>query len=235
MLNVLVRLRELDSAWSLILELVGKNGEPNLVSGDAFVTLIDDMLAQAFFTHNFEQLKLMEGHVRVASKYFNRKKKIGLKLVPLILVFKILLNGRFQSRKLKQAEWLSIGMKRDNVRPALHGDEERQCETFCCNKPFPYGRLLSDHRAEKGYCKAGNLDGASKTLKMIISRVLSQLQQRLSISSSTFQNGDVSHARRTSIMWKAEAMAVMLKTCKDPREPVKYRRSSGNDVLQISS
>ncbi|KAH7521146.1 hypothetical protein FEM48_Zijuj07G0002300 [Ziziphus jujuba var. spinosa] len=36
--------------------------------------------------------------------------------------------------------------------------------------------------------------------------------------------------QRTSIMRKAEAMAVMLKNCKDPRELVKYRRPSENAV-----
>lgn len=40
MINVLAKSREFDSAWSLILEHVGKDEEPNLVSGDAFVIMV---------------------------------------------------------------------------------------------------------------------------------------------------------------------------------------------------
>ncbi|XP_062076647.1 pentatricopeptide repeat-containing protein At5g11310, mitochondrial-like isoform X1 [Humulus lupulus] len=44
------------------------------------------------------------------------------------------------------------------------------------------------------------------------------------------KDGNASRARRSSILRKAEAMSTVLKTCKDPRELVKYRGSSKNVV-----
>ena len=60
-----------------------------------------------------------EGHVRAASDYFDRKRKLDSSWIPSVRVYNILLNGWFRSRKLKHAERLWMEMKRDNVRPTV--------------------------------------------------------------------------------------------------------------------
>ncbi|GMN45224.1 hypothetical protein TIFTF001_014426 [Ficus carica] len=89
-INVLAKSREFDSAWSLILDRIGKPEELTL-----------------------------EGHLRAASDYFDKKRKLEPSLIPSIRVYNILLNGWFRSRKLKQAERLWMEMKRENVKATV--------------------------------------------------------------------------------------------------------------------
>lgn len=58
-----------------------------------------------------------EGYVRVASDYFDEKKKMDPSCAPSIRVYNILLNGWFRSRRLKHAEQLWSEMKKENVTP----------------------------------------------------------------------------------------------------------------------
>uniref|UniRef100_A0A6P3YWN9 pentatricopeptide repeat-containing protein At5g11310, mitochondrial-like n=1 Tax=Ziziphus jujuba TaxID=326968 RepID=A0A6P3YWN9_ZIZJJ len=163
MINVLAKSREFDSAWSLILEHVNKDEEPNLVSGDAFVIMIRryaraGMPQSAIRTFEFasgltsilsptSEMSLLEilldslckeGHIRVASEYLNRKRGLDSNWIPSAQVYNILLNGWFRSRKLKQAERLWIEMKRENVRPSV----------------VTYGTLV------EGYCRMHRVERA---------------------------------------------------------------------------
>ncbi|KAL5559240.1 hypothetical protein UlMin_035451 [Ulmus minor] len=438
MIDVLAKSREFDSAWFLILDRIGKDEEPNLVSGDAFVIMIRryaraGMPQSAIRTFEFASTSTLilgsslevslfeilldslckEGHVRVASEYFDGKRKLESNWIPSTRVYNILLNGCFRLRKLKWAERLWMEMKRDNVRPTVvtYGTlVEGYCRMRRAERAM---ELVSEMRLEgiepnaivynpiidalgeagqfkealgmmerfsvlesgptistynslvKGFCKAGNLLEASKTLKMMIGRgivptpttynyffryfskfgkieeslnlytkmiesgytpdrltyhlllkmlcedgrldlavqVSKEMRSRgfdMDLATSTmlihlfcnmnrfeeayaefedmirrgivpqyltFQrmndelrkrgmtviakklrdlmssvphstslpntysiDGDSSRARRSSIMRKAEAMSTMLKTCKDPRELVKYRSPSENAV-----
>lgn len=60
-----------------------------------------------------------EGHVRVASEYFDHQRGLNPNWFPSIRVYNILLNGWFRSRKLKHAERLWTMMKRENVAPTV--------------------------------------------------------------------------------------------------------------------
>lgn len=159
-----------------------------------------------------------EGLVRVASEYFDRKRKLHPNWIPSVRVYNILLNGWFRSRKLKQAERVWVEMRRENVKPSVvtYGT---LVEGYCRMRRAEIAiELVSEMRREgiepnaivynpiidalgeagrfkealgmmerflvlesgptistynslvKGYCKAGDLVGASKILKMMISR-----------------------------------------------------------------
>lgn len=60
-----------------------------------------------------------EGHVKLASKYLDQRRKLDPGWVPSVRVYNILLNGWFRSRMLKQAEQLWEKMKVDDVKPSV--------------------------------------------------------------------------------------------------------------------
>ncbi|XP_022729483.1 pentatricopeptide repeat-containing protein At5g11310, mitochondrial [Durio zibethinus] len=145
MVNILGKAREFEDAWSLVLDRIGDGKEGStLVSVNTFVILIRryaraGMTQAAIRTFDFassldqicnsdektNMFEIMldslckEGHVRVASEYFTRRKEIDLAWVPSVKVYNILLNGWFRSRKLKHAERLWLDMKRDGVSPSV--------------------------------------------------------------------------------------------------------------------
>ncbi|KAK9027291.1 hypothetical protein V6N11_067129 [Hibiscus sabdariffa] len=146
MVNILGKARNFEDAWSLVLGRIGDDGREgsNLVSVNTFVILIRRYaragMTQAAirtfeFTSSLDQIcssdeksnlfEIMldslckEGHVRVASEYFTRKKETDLCWVPSIKVYNILLNGWFRSRKLKHAEKLWLDMKKNGVPPSV--------------------------------------------------------------------------------------------------------------------
>ncbi|XP_050157065.1 pentatricopeptide repeat-containing protein At5g11310, mitochondrial [Malus sylvestris] len=242
-INVLAKSREFDSAWSLILNRIGGDEEPGLVSADTFVIMIrrytragmpESAIRTFEFASNLDsflnseaEMSLFEvlldslskeGLVRVASEYFDRKRKLHPNWIPSVRVYNILLNGWFRSRKLKQAGRLWVEMRRENVKPSVvtYGT---LVEGYCrMRRPEIAIELVSEMRREgvepnaivynpiidalgeagrfkealgmmerflvlesgptistynslvKGFCKAGDLVGASKILKMMISR-----------------------------------------------------------------
>lgn len=242
-INVLAKSREFDSAWSLILDRIGKPEELTLVSGDTFVIMIRryaraGMPQSAIRTFEFasnsapiigsiSEISLFEilldslckeGHLRAASDYFDKKRKLEPSLIPSIRVYNILLNGWFRSRKLKQAERLWMEMKRENVKASVVtygtlaegycrmrraeraielvnemrkegiepnaivynsiidalGEAGRFKEALGMMERFlvlESGPTISTYNSlVKGFCKAGNLVGASKIIKMMIGR-----------------------------------------------------------------
>ncbi|KAB2629405.1 pentatricopeptide repeat-containing protein [Pyrus ussuriensis x Pyrus communis] len=243
MINVLAKSREFDSAWSLILNRVGGDEEPGLVSADTFVIMIrrytragmpESAIRTFEFASNLDsflnseaEMSLFEvlldslskeGLIRVASEYFDRKRKLHPNWIPSVRVYNILLNGWFRSRKLKQAERLWVEMRRENVKPSVVtygtlvegycrmrraeiaielvsemrregvepnaivynpiidalGEAGRLKEALGMMERFlvlESGPTISTYNSlVKGYCKAGDLVGASKILKMMISR-----------------------------------------------------------------
>lgn len=144
MINVLAKAREFESAWSLILDRIGGDKELGLVSVDAFVIMIR-RYARAGVPHSairtFEfasnldsflnsesEMRLFEilldslckeGLVRVASEYFDGKRKLRRDWIPSVRIYNILLNGWFRSRKLKRVERLWVEMKRDGMKPSV--------------------------------------------------------------------------------------------------------------------
>ncbi|XP_039014930.1 pentatricopeptide repeat-containing protein At5g11310, mitochondrial-like [Hibiscus syriacus] len=147
MVNVLGKSRSFEEAWSLVLDRIGDDGGregSNLVSVNTFVILIrryaragmaqaairtfefasslDQICSSDEKTNLFETMLdsvCKEGHVRVASEYFTRKKQTDLCWVPSIKVYNILLNGWFRSGKLKHAERLWSNMKKNGVLPSV--------------------------------------------------------------------------------------------------------------------
>ncbi|XVF88192.1 hypothetical protein PTKIN_Ptkin19aG0030400 [Pterospermum kingtungense] len=145
MLNILGKAREFEDAWSLILDRIGDGKEGStLVSVNTFVILIRryaraGMPQPAIHTFEYasslqqisspdEETNLFEilldslckeGHVRVASEYFTKKKETVIGWVPSIKVYNILLNGWFRLRKLKHAEKLWLDMKKEGVSPSV--------------------------------------------------------------------------------------------------------------------
>lgn len=79
-----------------------------------------------------------EGHVRVATQYFDRKKEFDPCWVPSVRIYNILLNGWLRSRKLKHAERLWLQMKKGNVTPSV----------------VTYGTLV------EGYCRMRHVERA---------------------------------------------------------------------------
>ncbi|XVE63554.1 hypothetical protein DITRI_Ditri07aG0029600 [Diplodiscus trichospermus] len=145
MVNILGKAREFEDAWSLVLDHIGDGKEGSaLVSVNTFVILIRryaraGMPRPALRTFEFassleqicnsdEETNLFgimldslckEGHVRVASEYFTRRKETIIGWVPSIRVYNILINGWFRSRKLKHAERLWLDMKKEGVSPSV--------------------------------------------------------------------------------------------------------------------
>ncbi|KAF5748224.1 hypothetical protein HS088_TW04G00175 [Tripterygium wilfordii] len=142
MIYLLGKVREFDSAWFLILDLIGKNEGLELISCDTFAIMIRrysrggmtqpairtfeyastlDLIRNSDSVTNLLEILLdslcKEGHVRVASEYFDRKKELDPTWVPTVRVYNILLNGWLRSRKLEHAEGLWTDMRNDNVTP----------------------------------------------------------------------------------------------------------------------
>ncbi|ESQ41085.1 hypothetical protein EUTSA_v10013015mg [Eutrema salsugineum] len=167
-INALCKAREFEIAWSLIFDRVRSDGGSDLVSADTFVVLIRryaraGMVQQAIRAFEFarsydpvcksaSELKLLEvlldalckeGHVREASMYLERRRRIDSNWVPSVRIFNILLNGWFRSRKLKQAENLWAEMKVMNVKPTV----------------VTYGTLI------EGFCRMRRVEIAMEVLE----------------------------------------------------------------------
>ncbi|XP_038900116.1 pentatricopeptide repeat-containing protein At5g11310, mitochondrial-like [Benincasa hispida] len=162
LINVLAKSREFDSTWSLIISRLRGDEKPSLVSVDVFVILIRryaraGMLQPAIrtfeFACNLETISgtnseglfeilldslCKEGHVRVASEYFNRKREMDSSFGLSIRAYNILLNGWFRSRKLKHAERLWFEMKKNKISPTV----------------VTYGTLI------EGYCRMHRVERA---------------------------------------------------------------------------
>ncbi|XP_045821989.1 pentatricopeptide repeat-containing protein At5g11310, mitochondrial [Trifolium pratense] len=169
-INVLAKMREFHSAWSLVLDRIDRDDgeqEENLVSVGTFAIMIRryaraDMHKAAIRTFEFAKDKktilnsasemslfeilidalCKEGFCREASEYFLRRKETDLGWVPSVRVYNIMLNGWFRARKLKHAERLWEEMKEENVRPSV----------------VTYGTLV------EGYCRMRRVE---KALEMI--------------------------------------------------------------------
>nr|XP_016479947.1 PREDICTED: pentatricopeptide repeat-containing protein At5g11310, mitochondrial-like [Nicotiana tabacum] len=139
MVNALGKGREFDSAWNLILDRLSSIERPNV---DTFAIMIRryaragmllpairtyefssnlDFIHALGFENNLFEILLdslsKEGHVRVASEYFYRRKGQDTNWSPSIRAYNILLNGWFRSRKLKKAERLWAEMKKEGIKP----------------------------------------------------------------------------------------------------------------------
>ncbi|XP_051151549.1 pentatricopeptide repeat-containing protein At5g11310, mitochondrial isoform X2 [Andrographis paniculata] len=132
MVNSLGRAREFDSAWCLILDLIG--GDPSKrPDSDTFIIMIR-RYARA-------DSLCKEGHVKIASRYFDKHRENNPNWLPSIRVYNVLLNGWFRSRKLKRADRLWEQMKKEDiVRPTV----------------VTYGTLV------EGLCRMGRSDEAMK-------------------------------------------------------------------------
>lgn len=84
-----------------------------------------------------------EGHVRLASEYFERRMGLDSSWTPSIRVYNVLLNGWFRSRKLKHAEKLWAKMRNENVKPNV----------------VTYGTLV------EGYCRMRRVEKAIQLVK----------------------------------------------------------------------
>ncbi|CAN8256650.1 unnamed protein product [Cochlearia groenlandica] len=167
-INALCKAREFEIAWSLLFDRVRNDEGSDLVSVDTFIVLIRryaraGMVQQAIrafeFAGSYEpvsksdsEVKLLEvlldtlckeGHVRVASMYFERRRKMDTNWVPSVRVFNILLNGWFRARKLKQAKNLWAEMKETKVKPTV----------------VTYGTLI------EGYCRMRRVEIAMEVLE----------------------------------------------------------------------
>ncbi|KAF9681180.1 hypothetical protein SADUNF_Sadunf06G0198700 [Salix dunnii] len=164
MVNLLGKAREFSSAWCLMLDKIGGNEGGDLVSSDTFAILIrrytragmSEAAIRTFeyagsldLIHNSDaEMSLFEilldslckeGHVRVATDYFDRKVEKDPCWVPSVRIYNILLNGWFRSRKLKHAERLWLEMKKKkNVKPSV----------------VTYGTLV------EGYCRMRRVERA---------------------------------------------------------------------------
>ncbi|KAG8375510.1 hypothetical protein BUALT_Bualt10G0107300 [Buddleja alternifolia] len=144
MVNALCKAREFDSAWCLILHQI--NGDvierPDI---DTFSIMIRrygraglplaairtfEYASSLDFFHDSDSEKknlfeilldslCKEGHVRIASDYFDKHKAKDPSWLPPIRIYNILLNGWFRSRKLKHAERLWAQMKKEDVKPTV--------------------------------------------------------------------------------------------------------------------
>ncbi|KAL5703979.1 hypothetical protein ACHQM5_022464 [Ranunculus cassubicifolius] len=166
-INLLGKAREFDSAWSLLLDRLGDNGDCSVITGDAFAILIRrycraGMMFAAIRTYEFARslepscvssldsdlFEILvdslckEGHVRVARGYVARRKEVESEWIPSIRVYNILLNGWFRSRKLKHAERLWEEMRKENVVPTV----------------VTYGTLI------EGYCRMRRVEKAMELL-----------------------------------------------------------------------
>ncbi|XP_058724831.1 pentatricopeptide repeat-containing protein At5g11310, mitochondrial [Vicia villosa] len=167
--NALAKMREFDSAWTLVLDRIERDDgeDEKLVSVATFAIMIRryaraGMHKAAIRTFEFAKDKksivdsgsemslfgilidslCKEGSIREASEYFFRRKETDLGWVPSIRIYNILLNGWFRARKLRHAERLWEEMKKENVRPSV----------------VTYGTLV------EGYCRMRRVE---KALEMI--------------------------------------------------------------------
>ncbi|KAJ9183434.1 hypothetical protein P3X46_007287 [Hevea brasiliensis] len=161
--NVLGKAKEFDSAWCLVLDRIGGDKGPVLVSIDTFAILIRrytraGMPQSAIRTFEYASsvnlicnsdpgtslLEILldslckEGRVRVAKEYFDRKKQLDPCWAPSVRIYNILLNGWLRSRKLKHAERLWTEMKKENVTPGV----------------VTYGTMV------EGYCRMSRVERA---------------------------------------------------------------------------
>ena len=90
-------------------------------------------------------------------------------------------------------------------------------------------QYLTFQRIDDELKKRGMTEMAQKLRKL-----MSSVPHSTKLPDTYSRDGDTSRARRSSIMRKAEAMSNILKTCKDPRELVKYRGTSENAVSLAS-
>lgn len=170
MVNALAKIKEFDSAWTLVLDRIHREEEEKedkLVSIGTFAILIrryaragmheaairtfefakdkksivDSMSEMSLFGILIDSL-CKEGSVREASEYFLRRKETDLGWVPSTRVYNIMLNGWFRARKLKHAERLWEEMKKENVKPSV----------------VTYGTLV------EGYCRMRRVE---KALEMV--------------------------------------------------------------------
>ncbi|KAK3212742.1 hypothetical protein Dsin_017448 [Dipteronia sinensis] len=168
-INALAKAREFDSAWCLVLDKIGGGDKgPDFVSKDTIAILIRRYTRAGMprpairtleFACDLEIIKksesgtslfeilldslCKEGHVRVASKYFDSRSELDPSWIPSIRVYNILLNGWFRSRKLKNAERLWVKMRKENVKPSV----------------VTYGTLV------EGYCRMRNVERAFELVK----------------------------------------------------------------------
>ncbi|CAH8281695.1 unnamed protein product [Eruca vesicaria subsp. sativa] len=161
-INAMCKARDFESAWSLIFDRVRSDGGSGLVTADTFIVLIRryaraGMVEQAIkafeYATNYDtELKLLEvlldalckeGHVREASMYMERRRRLDSNWIPSVRIFNILLNGWFRARKLKQAENLWTEMKEMNVKPSV----------------VTYGTLI------EGYCRMRRVEIALEVLE----------------------------------------------------------------------
>uniref|UniRef100_A0A6N2L0C7 Pentacotripeptide-repeat region of PRORP domain-containing protein n=1 Tax=Salix viminalis TaxID=40686 RepID=A0A6N2L0C7_SALVM len=163
MVNLLGKAREFSSAWCLMLDKIGGNEGGDLVSSDTFAILIrrytragmSEAAIRTFeyassldLIHNSDAEMILfeilldslckEGHVRVATDYFDRKVEKDPCWVPSVRIYNILLNGWFRSRKLKHAERLWLEMKKKKVKLSV----------------VTYGTLV------EGYCRMRRVERA---------------------------------------------------------------------------
>ncbi|XP_031098319.1 pentatricopeptide repeat-containing protein At5g11310, mitochondrial [Ipomoea triloba] len=142
MINALGKGRDFDTAWSLIRDRISSpDAGPNL---DTFTIMVRryaraGMNSAAIRTFEFSSTLdfirsldsantlfeilldslCKEGHVRVASEYFERQKGRDPSWIPSTRIYNILLNGWFRSRKLKKAEGLWVEMRKENIMPSV--------------------------------------------------------------------------------------------------------------------
>ncbi|PKI47138.1 hypothetical protein CRG98_032480 [Punica granatum] len=164
-INVLAKSRDFESAWSMILDrLAGTERCEEMVSMSTFAIMIrryarvgltQPAIRTCEYSHTVDlgrhsdvETSLLEilldslckeGHVRAASKYFYYRRDSDTTWNPSIRAYNILLNGWFQSKKVKHAEKLWVEMKRENVKPTV----------------VTYGTLV------EGYCRMRRADRAT--------------------------------------------------------------------------
>ncbi|KAK4490939.1 hypothetical protein RD792_001659 [Penstemon davidsonii] len=143
MVNSLCRAREFDSAWTLIFDQI-YGGATKSLNLDTFVIMIRryaraglpleairtfDYASSLNISYDCDSTKNLfeilldslckEGHVRIASEYFDKYRAKDPSWSPSIRIYNILLNGWFRSRKLKNAEKLWVQMKKEDIKPTV--------------------------------------------------------------------------------------------------------------------
>ncbi|KAL8521950.1 hypothetical protein ACS0TY_012196 [Phlomoides rotata] len=141
MVNSLGKAREFDSAWCLILDQIEGNPSER-PDFDTFVILIrrysraglplaairtfEYVNSLDFFQDSYPENSLLEslldtlckeGHVRIASKYFDKLRAKDPSWLPPVRMYNILMNGWLRIGKLKHAERVREQMNKDDVQP----------------------------------------------------------------------------------------------------------------------
>ncbi|KAJ4707974.1 Pentatricopeptide repeat [Melia azedarach] len=168
MVNVLAKAKEFGSAWSMVHDKVSGHDGPDSISKDTFAILIRRYVQagmtqpaiKAFeFANNLELVNhsdsgtslfeilldslCKEGHVKVASDYFDKRKVLDQSWAPSTWVYNILLNGWFRSKRLLDAERFWLHMRRENVTLSV----------------VTYGILV------EGYCRMRRIEKAVEVVK----------------------------------------------------------------------